>query len=458
MICLSGYSQEALVNFGNFKMHANTSMGVYGDFTNNGSFTNNLGDLHFVGSSLQNINGSNLVHSSNLFLNNSNNVKLDNELQVSNLMTFTNGVLLSDTSDKSSEFLHFLAGSSHINASSSSYVEGVVRKTGNTQFDFPIGENGLYRPLGISAPSSITDNFTSHYNNTDPNIDGYTHGAKEPIISHVSNCEYWILDRTNGSSNVTVTLSYDNLGTAGCSGVTNQNDLLVARWDGNIWKNYGNSATTGAPSAGTITTFGNIMSFSPFTLASSININNPLPVEMLEFNAVKENKEVLVYWTTASEINSDYFVIQKTKDLNNWEDVAQVVAQGFSTSEIQYRDYDSSPYNGTSYYRLKQVDLDGEYTYSKIASVNFDQNSSDFTYSIHPNPASNIINIDFRKNHKNDVLLSNSIGQNIDLTSRASYSDNKMIINVDGLARGIYYIKIVNHISLTYDIEKIIIQ
>lgn len=450
------YSQDGLVNFGNFRMHTNAKLGIYGDLTNNGSFSNNLGEVHLTGSSTQNISGNNFIQTNNLILNNLSNVKLDNELQVSSLMTFTNGILITDRSDNSSEFLHFLPGSSHSNASSLSYTDGVVRKTGNTRFEFPVGENGLYRYIEISAPASLTDNFTTYYNNSDPHIGGYNHGSKEPIIDHISNCEYWILDRTNGSSNVSVTLSYDNLGTAGCSGVTNQSDLLITRWDGTMWKNHGNSSTTGSPSAGSVTTFGNVTSFSPFTLASTTT-NNPLPVELLEFNAIKDNENVLVYWSTASEINSNYFIIQKTEDLNNWKDVTHVDAQGISNIEVQYSDYDFSPYNSVSYYRLKQVDLDGAYTFSNIAMVNFNQNS-ELSYNIYPNPTSNVINVSFQEKKNYKVTLSNSIGQNINLTPISIFSAEKITVNTTELAKGIYYLTISNKESLLYNLEKIIIQ
>ncbi len=450
------YSQDALVNSGNVRMHTNAKLGVFGDFTNNGTFINNLGEVHLAGSSLQNVNGSSVIQTNDLYLNNSSNVKLDNELQVSNSMVFTNGVLQTDRSDMASEYLHFLAGSNYSNASSARYVDGVVRKTGNTRFEFPVGENGLYRYIGISPPSNVTDHFTTYYKNTDPNADGYNHGAKDATIDHISNCEYWILDRTNGSSNVGVTLSYDNLGTAGCSGVVNQADLLVARWNGSTWKDHGNSATTGAPSAGSVTTLGNVTSFSPFTLAS-VTAVNPLPVELLEFDAVKSGKNVRVHWSTASEINSDYFVVQKTKDLQEWADVLEVAAQGNSNTTTYYEEFDLEPYQGVSYYRLKQVDYNGEYTYSNIAAVSFEGNEAN-EIAIYPNPSDGVVNILYNtKSAENaQVSITNSIGQVVEDYTVVSSADGNIKLELTSLSRGVYYISVLEeakHIG-TYRVVK----
>ena len=452
IISLPLFAQDAMVNKGNLKMHTGAKIGLFGDFKNNGIFSGNLGKIYLAGTSLQTINGTNTIQVEDLFLDNSNHVKLDNELQISNVMTFTNGEIQSDRADKTTEFIHFLNGASYSGASSSSYINGVARKSGNTAFDFPIGENGLYRPVGISAPTNTTHHFTAYYKNSDPHTSGYNHGAKDPIIDHISNCEYWILDRTNGASNVSVTLSYDNTGSAGCSGVINQSELLVSRWNGTKWVSYGNSSTSGTASNGNVTSLGVVSSFSPFTLAATTP-TNPLPVELLEFNAIKKNeKDVIIYWSTASEINSDYYIVQKTKDLKTWENLAKISAQGNSLNEITYETTDNNPYNGDSYYRLKQTDLNGDYQYSNIVKVNF----KTLGYTVFPNPTSDVINIVLDNNEDFELELVNSIGQKINTDYLMTKFTNKANINVKELAKGIYYLKLKqNNITKT---SKIIIQ
>lgn len=433
------FSQQKMVNFGNFVTHSGAEVGLFGDVQNEGVFKNNTGDLYFTGSSLQQVSGNNLIRTGQLFLNNT--IKLDNELQVYNLFTFNSGIVNSDRGDNTTEFLHFLSGANYTGASAAKYVNGVVRKTGNTSFSFPVGENGLYRPINIAPPTLSTDHFTGFYSNTDPHTNGYNHGEKEASIDHISNCEYWILDRTNGSSDVTVTLSYDNLGTAGCSGVSDQSDLIVTKWNGTLWENLGNSATTGTVSLGNITTFGNVTSFSPFTLGST-GTNNPLPVELISFQATKKDQDVKITWQTETEINSAYFIIQRSKNFTKWEDVMKIEAAGQSNAKINYKDFDVSPYKGTSYYRLKQVDLDGEFKLSKNNAVKFEEEEEEEegNFTIYPNPSSSIVTIQFNETSK-QLYLTNSQGKKIDLKPYTiSISNNQYVLNLENLSNGLYFI------------------
>ncbi len=454
LISLVALAQDALVNKGNFKMHTGSKIGIFGDFKNDGVFIGNTGEFHLVGSSLQTINGANTIEVEDLYVNNTNHVKLDNELKVTDVMTFTAGEIRSDRGDKATEFVHFLNGSSHTGASSSSFINGVARKTGNTAFNFPIGENGLYRSVGISAPTSVNHHFTAHYTNSDPHTNGYNHGAKDPIIDHISNCEYWMLDRTNGASNVSVTLSYDNTGTAGCSGVVNQSELLVARWDGSKWANHGKSSTSGTAGNGTVTSLGVVTAFSPFTLAATTP-TNPLPVELLAFNAVKKSeKSVFIYWSTASEINSDFFIVQKTKDFEEWVNVSTVEAQGNSVNEVTYETFDNSPYSGDSYYRLKQVDFNGNFEYSNVEKVNFES----LDYSIYPNPTKDVINISLTNSENYKLQLLNAVGQVININNLTSTTSNAISVNVKSLPKGIYYLEISDKNEDKLKTAKIIIQ
>jgi hypothetical protein len=148
---------------------------------------------------------------------------------------------------------------------------------------------------------------------------------KEATIDHLSDCEYWIIDRTNGASNVNVTLSWD---TTSC-GVTNLTDLKVARWDGSQWRDHGNGGTTGGLSSGTVISSSAITSFSPFTLASSTTAN-PLPITLLRFNALQTKNEVTTSWATSTEINNNFFTIERSTDIANWEEIATIKGAGNS--------------------------------------------------------------------------------------------------------------------------------
>lgn len=97
----------------------------------------------------------------------------------------------------------------------------------------------------------------------------------------------------------------------------------------------------------------------------------PLPVELAAFNAEILIDRVSIRWTTASELNNDYFVVEKSTNLADWEEVTIVYGQGTTDKQNHYFAVDREPYFGTSYYRLKQVDLDGERSFSSPVTIQF---------------------------------------------------------------------------------------
>ena len=325
------------------------------------------------------------------------------------------------------------------NASDNSFVNGPVRKIGNDAFTFPIGKNNFYRPISISAPSNPNHHFTAEYFMNDPHPT-YNDASLAPTLSHISDCEYWILNRTNGNSNVNVTLSwnlYDPINN--CSGtVNNLSQMRVARWNGTQWIDHGNGGTTGGISNGTVVTSAPVTSFSPFTLAAT-TFANPLPVELLSFTAEAKENIVVLNWTTASEINNDYFEIQKSLDGINFESFAKVKGSGFSNQILNYSQIDSKPYIGTSYYRLKQVDFDGTYSYSQINAVNFRQNISNVSFF--PNPTNGTITIsNLNENEFYTLQIFDVTGKLIDFKSVDKNSANN--INLSTLSSGFYTIQL----------------
>ncbi len=97
---------------------------------------------------------------------------------------------------------------------------------------------------------------------------------------------------------------------------------------------------------------------------------SPLPITLLKFNAISDGENVTCYWTTVSEINNDFFTIQRSRDGLLFEDISQVDGAGNSSSILNYSFIDTRPHQGVSYYRLKQTDYDGVTSYSSVVSVN----------------------------------------------------------------------------------------
>ncbi|MBE9461655.1 S8 family serine peptidase [Dyadobacter subterraneus] len=137
------------------------------------------------------------------------------------------------------------------------------------------------------------------------------------------------------------------------------------------------------------------------SMAVSATVNTtPLPVSLVSFSAKKQaNGSVSLDWVTTNEINNAQFVLERSKDLKNIETIAEVNPDESTAATHLYQYTDELPYQGTSYYRLKQVDLDGHTTVYRWVSIVIDQ-----TYAVFPNP---VINKQFKLNldEPNDAVI-----------------------------------------------------
>lgn len=104
----------------------------------------------------------------------------------------------------------------------------------------------------------------------------------------------------------------------------------------------------------------------------SFQINDPLPVTLISFDAQKQKSSVLLSWKTANEKDNAGFVLERSVDARSFDSLGFVAAATGSLTENQYRFQDQHPLQGTSYYRLKQVDLGGAVSYSPMAPIHFD--------------------------------------------------------------------------------------
>jgi len=171
-----------------------------------------------------------------------------------------------------------------------------------------------------------------------------------------------------------------------------------------------------------------------------------LPITLVSFTAEKSKSNVLLKWTTASEINNDYFMPERSKDGKAFEEVGRVQGAGNSTTMLSYSLTDASPFDGVSYYRLKQVDFDGTSSYSDIVAVNME--NKDFeALNITPDIMNGIISITLRSNYngKAEYSLSDVLGNNIHQgTVESSKGLNQIDIRAYHLAQGVYYFTIRN--------------
>ncbi|HKR05275.1 MAG TPA: SBBP repeat-containing protein [Bacteroidia bacterium] len=175
----------------------------------------------------------------------------------------------------------------------------------------------------------------------------------------------------------------------------------------------------------------------------------PLPVEMLSFTAVPvDNSKVRLNWITATEINCDFFTVERSLDTHEWESVTQVDGHGNSNAVLKYETWDYAPYSGTSYYHLKQTDYNGQFYYSGIEAVRI---TADGELLLSPNPATDFIYMfspDENSNREADIV--NVLGETV---IRIKNQDK---IDISHLSNGIYFLRAKTGESLT--IQKFIKQ
>ncbi len=366
----------------------NLSTSLGGDWLNNGGYTAGTASVVFNGSSAQSISGTSSTTFNHLTISNTSTsgVTCSNSITVTGSLTLNSGRL--NTSPSNILSLTSTAGSTQGNATS--FVNGPMLKTGNTAFIFPTGCNAKWARIGISAPTSV-NTFYAEYHDTPFMSTTMMAATPTPVLNNVSKIEYWNLDRWVGTGNCQVTLYWEDAAFSDINDCTGT-DLRIAHWSTPLsrWENNNNSVTTAGTctgsSAGSITTNAVVTAFSPFTFGSLSSLVNPLPIELIRFNGVlNEAGETELEWETATERNNDYFTLERSQNGRDFEQLAIIDAAGNSNQNRSYAHKDPSPFTGTNYYRLKQTDFDGSFTYAKLISVVKEQGRE---FKVFPNPSS----------------------------------------------------------------------
>jgi hypothetical protein len=169
-----------------------------------------------------------------------------------------------------------------------------------------------------------------------------------------------------------------------------------------------------------------------------------LPIELLNFNAVYNGKIVNIDWSTASEINNDFFTVERTKDGADFTTVAVVKGAGTSNSLLNYNTVDDNPLSGVSYYRLKQTDYDGKYKYSKMVAVNVQSNSTLQIVALNPagkGQAENSVQyfVSSSSGKPFNIEITDMIGKIVFSTTS---TENNGTIDFSGFAHGIYLFRV----------------
>ena len=274
-------------------------------------------------------------------------------------------------------------------------------------------------------------------------------GAPTPEAQDVDailNNGHWMI--SNGAGNIS---EYSiTLDPADYTALTGPGDYTIVQ----------NGGPTGMdPCDGSITglsiTHAGLTSFSKFEVGASTD-GAPLPVELLTLTAYPiENEFIRVDWTTASELNNEGFEVQRGIDGIEFSAESWVDGNGTTTAmhDYNYDDYEVE-YNQLYYYRLKQIDHNGDYEYSHVVSAMITKDGEGFITTLYPNPTvnSSTLGVQATKEQAGTIKVYNVWGQLI--TNQAveiRAGTNEYVINTEHLASGNYYInlelqnQVVNH-------------
>jgi hypothetical protein len=280
------WAQQKANNIGNFRMHTNAQMGVFGDLKNNGVMNENVGVVHFNGRSLQTISGLKIPQFERFYLKNAQNLTLETAVTISDKFIFEVGLVYTPRNTPSVS-LHFLADGKYENTGANRHVDGYVAKSGADSFYFPIGNGNRFRPAAVSKSDKGAE-FIAAYFKTDPSSAILPIGAPFSRINRaldvlkISDQEYWHIQ---GNTPVRVTLSWDPLSKIGILTDFDLKKLVVTGWNGQKWVNLGAISRTGSLDSGQITSrYVNMDSFRIFTLgfgesrciAAALNLGNDL--------------------------------------------------------------------------------------------------------------------------------------------------------------------------------------
>jgi hypothetical protein len=167
----------------------------------------------------------------------------------------------------------------------------------------------------------------------------------------------------------------------------------------------------------------------------TITFSTNLPLSWLSFTGRLINDRVQLNWTTANEMNTSHFDIEKSTDGGHYAKIGMVTARGATGQNNDYTFRDEHPVTGNNYYRLKQIDIDGRNNYSTVVKIYYGQNGY---LILAPNPAKDYVEIKSTL-HLSLIQIIDAAGKAI--RSFAPSADNRY--SLAGISRGIYFIRLV---------------
>lgn len=347
---------------------------INGTLTELGSGNNNRIEFVGTGNGMINVGVAGLISNTvNLVINRSGSgdvtLGTDVTLPIESVITLTDGLL------NTGAFKLVLLNTeptSISGGSSASYINGNLRQyIGFETYTFPLGDMNTFAPVSLGIINSGATWIDAMYDGDNPGISSGSSTCNNPAeeYTYTSNCGSWVLTpNQTGTEQYNLTL----VDAENCGLVT----YTIAK----------NTVFDDCPS-GLSKEF---TSWSRFDLLGG-PAGSPLPVELTRFDAMLNGQQVDLTWATASEINNDYFLVQHSTDGARFEELDMVPGAGTTTLPQNYSWTHGSPSAGVNYYRLRQVDYDGQFEYSPIRVVDLRGDARGPQWAIRPTVTSDVL-------------------------------------------------------------------
>ncbi len=405
----------------------------------------------FDGIGTQNLSatsGTNLFR--NVILNKpSGSVVLNNTMEINNVGTIQfnnsgilnlNNQVLKISNLNGSAISRTLGGILCESTTHTGRVEWAIN-TNTDVHEIPFINNvGEYVPFIVTLTSGNLGTVqVSTYGTSADNLP-YPIGVTELLNNSAKNNSKYTADRfyvviPSGSSyTANATFSY-GLSEISAPNTIDVNSLKAQRWNGSLWEDPVGSVNV---TLRQVTVYG-ITQFSPWTIADA---SEPLPVQFINFDAKLNGSSVDLSWTVANEKDNNYFSVERGIDGTNFYSIGKVNSLGNTSSTRTYEYFDFNPIKGISYYRIKQVDLNGSETFSQVRTVRFDELMGWVTY--YPNPTKNQVIFNLSKTNATDVEVNvtNALGQSVWYGHLNPPTQREYTLEVSNWTRGIYFVNI----------------
>jgi hypothetical protein len=335
------------------------------------------------------------------------------------------------------------------------YVNGIGRESTTDSIAATRQSSGMGFRVGAGAVDFLKDNG-----------DYLTCGINCPITPTISTSNLpatviqrwlndWYINKTDISSNnglVTIYFDFGDYGIGNTPGVPSNYVLLYRNSPSATFSIVpGTTPSVTGDQVRFAVDASNITSNFYYTIGTLDPTTSTLPIELFSFSGNCDGNATTLKWSTATETNNDFFTIERSIDGINYELLGTLDGAGNSLQISNYSFIDVTPFVGTSYYRLKQTDFDGQFEYSEIIAVQCDNEILEVR--VYPTPFTNELTIEMPGNNESvNFEIINSMGVAI---YKGSFIQ-KTTIQTSGFAAGIYVIKFAN--AYNFEFKKVIKQ